>query len=263
MKVNLENRTAIVCGSTQGIGKAIAEKFAENGCNLFLISRNRVKLKSISSQIQNKYKVKCDFIAADFEDSKILQKELNIYFKKKDLKIDILINNVIGPAPSLVTKITPEQIFKVIERHLICSQILVKSCLPQMKKNKFGRVINIINTSYHTPYHGLGLSSIRASEVSWSKALSFEVAKFGITVNNILPGPTETQGLKNIMKILAKQKGISFKKFHNEVIDSVPLKRFASPGEIAYAALYLASNEASYVTGSSITIDGGFTPSVK
>ncbi|MBK7254019.1 MAG: SDR family NAD(P)-dependent oxidoreductase [Ignavibacteria bacterium] len=187
MKVNLKNRTAIVCGSTQGIGKAIAEKFAENGCNLILISRNKVKLKSMANKIRIKYKVKCDYITADFENSKILQKELNIYFKKKDLQIDILINNVRGPEPSIVTEITPEQIFKVIERHLICSQILVKFCLVQMIKKKFGRVINIVDTIYHSPYQGLGLSSIRASEVSWSKALSFEVAKFGITVNNILP----------------------------------------------------------------------------
>lgn len=262
MKVDLKNRTAIVCGSTQGIGKAIAEKFAENGCNLILISRNEKLLSKISNEIAINFNINCSYITADFENSKSLQFKLNSFFKKNLSNVDILVNNVRGPVPSTVQYITGDNIHKVIEKHLVCNQILVNMVLKKMIKKKYGRIINIVDTIYHTPYPGLALSSVRASEISWSKALSFEIAKHGITVNNILPGPTETAGLKKILSILAKKKGISFEKFKNEVIDSVPLKRFALPSEIANVALFLASDEASFITGTNIRIDGGFTPSI-
>ena len=128
--------------------------------------------------------------------------------------------------------------------------------------NKTEWKFNIVDTIYHTPYPGLGLSTVRASEVSWAKALSFEVAKDGITVNNILPGPTDTDGFKEVMKIIAVEKGVSYEEFKQSVIELVPVKRFAAPSEIANAALFLASREAAYVTGTNLTIDGGFTPSI-
>lgn len=262
MQVDFKNRTAAVCGCTQGIGKAIADRFAANGCNLVLIARDNKKLSKISEEITKKYGVKTEVVVADFDLPTELQKQIELFLNSHPKNISILVNNVRGPMPYFISEISPEQLHQVMDRHLVCNHILVRSFLPFMKKNGFGRVINIIDTIYHTPYPGLGLSSVRAAEASWSKALSFEVAEYGITVNNILPGPTDTDGLRKIMNILSDKEGVSYDTFRKRVMESVPLGRFAQPMEIAHAAIYLASDEASFITGTSLTIDGGFTPSI-
>lgn len=262
MQVDLKNRTAIVCGCTQGIGKAIAEKFAENGCGLVLISRNEQDLLSVCREIKAEYGVSIRNIVADFENPCDLQVKLEV-LAEDDVDVDILVNNVGGPEPAEVMEITPTQFHRTLDRHLISSHTLVKVVLPLMRKKSFGRIINIIGTVYHTPYPGLALSSIRAVETSWAKALSIEVAEHGVTVNNIAPGPTDTNELTELIEVLSRKEGITPAALRKKIEESVPLGRVAKPMEVASAALYLASMEASYVTGTTLVIDGGFTPSIR
>jgi len=262
MKADLKGYTAIVGGCTRGIGRAIADKFAENEANLVLLSRDERKLEGVAADLMSRYGVRADIVVADFDVPGELDGRVGSFLDAYDGSIDILVNNVRGPLPQKVEGISPSQMQEVLQRHTICSHTLVTHVLPGMKKKEYGRIINIVDTIYHTPYSGLGLSAIRASEASWAKALSFQVARYGITVNNILPGPTETDGLKEIMNILADEKGQSYEEFRQSVIEDVPVGRLADPSEIAHAALFLASQEAGFVTGTNLTIDGGFTPSI-
>lgn len=263
MKADLTGCTAIVGGCTKGIGKAIAEKFAENGANLVLLARNRDKLENLRLDLKNKYGCKPRVVVADFDEPGDVDRKITDFLASDNRVIDILVNNVRGPLPADMLDMTPLQMNGVLQRHVMCNHTLAMHFIPGMKRSKHGgRIINIIDTIYHAPYPGLGLSTVRASEVSWAKALSLEVAEYGITVNNILPGPTETDGLKEIMEILALKKKQTYADLRQSVIDYVPLKRFADPEEIAHAALFLASREASFVTGTNLKIDGGFTPSL-
>ena len=262
MNTDLKGNTAIVGGCTQGIGKAIAEKFAANGADLILLARNSTKLNNMADAIKNKYGVNTYIVVADFDEYEELDQQIKKFLTAYSGTIDILVNNVRGPISTEVLGITPQQMHNVLQRHLVCNHTLAMHVIPRMRENKYGRIINIVDTIYHTPYPGLGLSTVRASEVSWAKALSFEVAKDGITVNNILPGPTETDGFKEIMKHMAAEKGLAYDELKKSLTDLVPDKRFAAPSEIANAALFLASKESAYVTGTNLTIDGGFTPSI-
>ncbi len=262
MKVDLIGYTAIVGGCTKGIGKAIAEKFAENGANLVLLARNRDKLECLANDLKNRFGRQVWVIVADFDEPGEVDLKVTEFLTTYDGVIDILVNNVGGPVPSDTQDMTSLQMLAVIQRHVICNHTLAMHLLPEMKKKGYGRIINVVGTVYHTPYPGLALTTLRASEISWSKALSIDVAKYGITVNNILPGPTETDELSEIMKILALKKGQPYAEFEAEAINAVPVKRFGKPEEIANAALYLASRQASFVTGTNLTIDGGFTPSI-
>lgn len=262
MKTDLKGHTAIVGGCTRGIGRAIADKFAENGADIVLLARDQIKLERLAADFRNRYGVSAQIVVADFDVPNELDERMKSFLDTYDGTIDILVNNVRGPVPKKVDGISPSQMQEVLQRHAICNHTLMMHVLPGMKQKEYGRIINIVDTIYHTPYPGLGLSAIRASEASWAKALSLQVAQYGITVNNILPGPTETDGLKEIMNILADEKGQSYEEFRQSVIDDVPVGRLADPSEIAHAALFLASQEAGFVTGTNLTIDGGFTPSI-
>lgn len=262
MKVDLTGRTAIVSGCTQGIGKAIAEKFAQNGAGLVLLARNQEKLETLAHQLKAEYSTVSKIIVADFDVQQELERNVKEFMASYSGAIDILVNNVRGPVPADLLEMTPLQLQGAFQRHLICNHTLSTIVIPRMRSNEYGRIVNVIGTIYHTPYPGLGLSIVRASEVSWAKALSLEVAQFGITVNNILPGPTETDELEEILQTLSARKGQSYEAFRQSVIDSTLVKRFANPEEIANAAMFLASREASFITGSNLTIDGGFTSSI-
>lgn len=262
LRADLKGNTAIIGGCTKGIGKAIAEKFAENGADLVLLARNGDKLERLAADLKKRFERRVWIIVADFDVPDDVNQQVGEFLSTFKGTVDIIVNNVGGPMPTDVQDMTSTEMLAVIQRHIICSHTLAMHFLPSMKNNCYGRVINIVGTVYHTPYPGLALTSLRASEVSWSKALSIDVAEYGITVNNILPGPTDTDELEEIIKILALKKGQSFEDFRASVINSVPVKRFAGPEEIATAALYLASKDASFVTGTNLTVDGGFTPSI-
>jgi 3-oxoacyl-[acyl-carrier protein] reductase len=261
--MDLEKKTAVVCGGTQGIGYAIAKLFAANGCNLLLITHNENKLRKVQDEIIKSFSVKVEYLVADFNNSDEVQKVVDRFFKGSDITIDILINNVRGPMPAVLFKSDITLLREVFERHIISNHIITNAVVENiLSKKNTGRLINICDNTSIAPYPSLGLSAIRAAEISWALTLSLELAPLGITVNNILPGPTDTHGLEKIIKIIAKEQNVSYEAKRNEIINTLPMKRLALPDEIANVALFLASDKASYITGSNIKVDGGFNVSI-
>ena len=260
MELNLKNKVALVCGSTQGIGRAAAMALASEGVKVTLLARNEVKLKLVLSELPKT--AVHDYIVADF--SKIEELQLNVSdYINKNPGFHILINNTGGPRSGSIINATLEQFESAFTMHLKCNHVLTQLLVPYMKSEGYGRIINVISTSVKEPIEGLGVSNtIRNAVGNWSKTLSFELGAFGITVNNILPGFTETARLNEIIEEKAKKANRSFKEMEKLMKNYTPAKRFAKPKETANTVVFLASEAASYINGVNIPVDGGRTKSL-
>jgi 3-oxoacyl-[acyl-carrier protein] reductase len=260
MNLNLEGKNALVCGSTQGIGKSTAIALASEGVKVTLLARNESKLKEVLKQLPNKENH--NYIVADFMNPEVLKSKVKSYILKKH-GFHILVNNTGGPRSGSIIDAKLEAFEDAFTQHLKCNHVLAQITVPFMKKVSFGRIINIISTSVKEPIEGLGVSNtIRNAVGNWSKTLSFELGSFGITVNNVLPGFTETERLNEIIKIKAKQSKKSIEEMAAIMRNYTPAKRFAKPEETANAIVFLASEAASYVNGVNIPVDGGRTKSL-
>lgn len=258
MNIDLSNKTALVCGSTQGIGKAIALQLANAGANIVLLARNEDKLKSTIDELNTNNNQKHRYLKADFSNNESVKA---VSQQLKDLPIDILINNTGGPPAGKAMDANIEEFLAAFSSHLINNQILVKAVIPHMMKQQFGRIINIISTSVKVPLHNLGVSNtIRGAVGNWSKTLANELAPFQITVNNILPGATETERLSTIISNKANKTSVELDTVKQEMLAEIPMKRFGKPEEPAYAATFLCSDFAAYITGTNVVVDGGRTP---
>lgn len=257
MDINLTNKRAIVCGSTNGIGKAIAIELATLGADITLVARNEEKLIKTLNELPQKDNQKHEFIKADFSNHKELTEEVGQYLKdSKD--IHILVNNTGGPNAGPAIGADINSFSAAFTQHVLANQFLVQSVVPLMKKAGYGRIINIISTSVKEPIRGLGVSNtIRAAVASWAKTLSVELGPFGITVNNILPGSTETDRIRSLIENRAKTSGKDKQVIEEEMKSEIPLKRFADSKEIAAAVAFLATPAASYINGINLPVDGG------
>ena len=258
MDLNLKNKNALVCGSTQGIGKATAILLAEEGVNVTLIARNEKKLKAVLAELPNKNQCH-SYLIADFSKPNELKKVL----EESQLQFHILVNNTGGPAGGPIFNAKIEEFESAFTQHLKCNHILVQAVAPFMKTKCFGRIINVISTSVKQPLDGLGVSNtIRGAVASWSKTLANELGEFGITVNNVLPGATGTGRLEEIINNKANKTGKSFNEIAEAMKNASPAKRFAKPEEVAAAIVFLTSEQASYINGINIPVDGGRTKSL-
>lgn len=262
MNIDLTNKRAIVCGSSQGIGKATAIQFASSGASVVLIARNEESLRNALRELPATNKQNHNFIVADFSDPEGLKKKLHNYVSENP-PIHILVNNTGGPKGGPAITADTSEYLQAFSNHLICNQILVQSVVDGMKKEKYGRIINIISTSVKQPLKGLGVSNtIRGAVASWAKTLSSELGHFGITVNNVLPGATKTERLSSIIENKSNASGKEQDLIKVEMIKEIPAGRFAEPEEIAYAVTFLASEYASYINGINVPVDGGRTMSL-
>ena len=260
MELNLKNKVALVCGSTQGIGRAAAMALASEGVKVTLLARNEAKLKLVLSELPKT--AVHDYIVADFSKIEELQLSVSDYINKNP-GFHILINNTGGPRSGSIINATLEQFESAFTMHLKCNHVLTQLLVPYMKSEGYGRIINVISTSVKEPIEGLGVSNtIRNAVGNWSKTLSFELGAFGITVNNILPGFTETARLNEIIEEKAKKANRSFKEMEKLMKNYTPAKRFAKPKETANTVVFLASEAASYINGVNIPVDGGRTKSL-
>lgn len=261
MNLSLKGKNAVVCGSTQGIGFAIAKELALLGANCTLLARNEEGLKKAVGELDTSMQQKHGYLVADFSDPEEVKKAIEGHVANSS--VHILINNSGGPAAGPITEATEEAFLNAFNQHLICNHILAKAVVPCMKKEKYGRIINIISTSVKIPLKNLGVSNtIRGAVASWAKTMANELGQFNITVNNVLPGMTATQRLTNIVENMAKKTNSSTDAIEKNMIEEVPMRRFAEASEIAAVAAFLASPAASYVNGTSIPVDGGRTGSI-
>jgi 3-oxoacyl-[acyl-carrier protein] reductase len=260
MNLNLKNKNALVCGSTQGIGKATAIALVTEGVNVTLIARNEDKLKQVLSELPSSGNH--NYIVADFSNPNNLKEKIENYIKANN-GFHILVNNTGGPKGGPVFSAAIEDFENAFTKHLKCNHVLTQAVVPFMKSEGFGRIINIISTSVKQPLDGLGVSNtIRGAVANWSKTLANELGSFGITVNNVLPGTTETERLSEIIKNKSSNIGASEEDVANTMKNTVPAKRFAKPEEIASAITFLASEVASYINGINLPVDGGRTKSL-
>ncbi|SEC86758.1 3-oxoacyl-[acyl-carrier protein] reductase [Tenacibaculum sp. MAR_2009_124] len=258
MDLGLKGKNALVCGSTQGIGKATAILLANEGVNVTLVARNEEKLRKVKSELSNEGQ-EHNYIVADFSNPE----ELSIRLKQSNLDFHILVNNTGGPAGGPVFNATLSEFENAFTQHLKCNHVLVQALVPFMKKADYGRIINIISTSVKQPLDGLGVSNtIRGAVANWSKTLANELGQFKITVNNVLPGATSTERLNEIINNKASKTGKSKEEVAQLMKNASPAKRFAEPSEVANAVVFLASERASFINGINVPVDGGRTKSL-
>lgn len=261
MNLSLEGKNAIICGSSQGIGYAIAEELALMGANCILLARNEERLKTAASQLDTTLRQTHSYYVADFNDQNAVKDLIQKITAEKT--IHILINNTGGPPAGPIVDATPEQFLAAYNQHLIINHILTTAVMQGMKKEGFGRIVNIISTSVRIPLKNLGVSNTtRGAVASWAKTMSNELAQFGITVNNVLPGFTRTQRLEQIIDNTMQKGSKSQDEVEKAMTEEVPAKRFGDPAEVAAVAAFLASPAAAYVNGVSIPVDGGRTGSI-
>jgi len=244
--IDLKGKRALVCGGTSGIGKATVASLKQNGAEVVILSR------SASGK---------DTISCDLEDLESLRTLVSKEIETNG-PFQILINNSGGPPSGPLIEAQPHDFEKAFLRHVLASQTLVQLLLEGMKSSNYGRIINIISTSVKEPIPGLGVSNtIRGAMASWSKTLSKELPS-DITINNVLPGFTNTERLTELKKTLSLQKGISQEEVESAWLSTVPEGRLADPSELGQVVAFLSSPAASFVRGTSIPVDGGRTGSI-
>jgi 3-oxoacyl-[acyl-carrier protein] reductase len=261
MNISLEGKNALICGSSQGIGFSIAQELALLGARCFLLARNSNALRHAVQMLSNQYNQQHSYVVADFS----RQEEVKYVITQivQENRIHILVNNTGGPAAGPIADANNEEFLNAFQQHLVCNHILTKAVVPGMKEEKYGRIINIISTSVKIPLPNLGVSNtIRAAVASWAKTMANELGMYNITVNNVLPGLTETARLESLIQDTAQKKQVPTEVVLKEMKNEVPMKRFGQPSEIAAMAAFLASPAASYINGASIPVDGGRTGSI-
>lgn len=260
MDLSLISKTAMVCGSTQGIGLATAHQLAANGATVILVARNAGKLNTIISELDNSYNQKHTYIAADFHKPGELKTAITDFLVSYDHSIQILVNNTGGPAAGMAKDAHEEDFRIAFNAHLVCNHILATALIPGMQKSRYGRIINIISTSVKQPLPNLGVSNtIRAAVANWAKTLANELGQYNITVNNVLPGATRTERLQNIINSKSGKTGIPESTIEAEMQNEIPMRRFGEASEIANVVAFLASPAASYINGINLPVDGGRT----
>lgn len=255
----LTGKRALVCGSSQGMGRACAVELARLGAEVTLVARTEATLRETLSALSTDAGQKHAHIVADFKDSAGLQAKVADQVEHSG-PIQILVNNTGGPPHGAIVDATPEQFLQAISNHIVCNHLLVQTLLPGMKSSGYGRIVNIISTSVIQPIKGLGVSNTtRGAVANWGRTLAGELAPLGITVNNVLPGFTATGRLQTLFQAKAEKAGTSVEQVERSIVESIPMQRLADPAEIASVVAFLVSPAASYLTGVNLPVDGGRT----
>jgi len=262
MNLDLTGKHALVCGGSQGIGFAAAVELAQLGADVTLLARSREALDEALAKLPKTHAAQSHAtIAADMSDADTLRAKAEATANAR--AVQILVNNSGGPPGGPASTAAPDEFRRAFEQHVIAAQTLVQALLPGMKASGYGRIVNVISTSVKEPIRNLGVSNtIRGATASWAKTLAGELGGFGITVNNVLPGYTQTQRLDQILAERTRATGKSATEIESAMLASVPAGRFAKASEIAAVVAFLASPAAAYVNGVNVPVDGGRTLSL-
>ena len=254
---SLEGKTAIVCGATQGIGRATAIEFARAGARVVIVGRNEDGLAKVLAELQAISANAHEAVKADFSDLAGTEQIAHETARRLGT-VHILVNNTGGPAAGTAIEAKPQDYLAAMSMHLGCSQAWTQACAPSMREAGYGRIVNITSTSVFTPIKGLGVSNtVRAAMANWTKTLASELGRFGITVNNVMPGFTKTARLEALFKGKAARGGMTVDEVEEGAIATIPAGRLGDARELALAILFLASPAASYVNGVNLPVDGG------
>jgi 3-oxoacyl-[acyl-carrier protein] reductase len=261
MQISLKNKKALVGGSTSGLGKATAMQLAECGASVTLLARNEDKLKSVMNELQTESGQKHNYVIADFSKLEEFKEIISAYFKSNT--IDILVNNTNGPVSGNIFDKNTDDYKTAFNLLFQTVCFTTMEALPNMQNNNFGRIINVSSMSVKEPIQHLVLSNtIRASLITWSKTLASEVACNNITVNNLITGYFATERLNHLIETQSKNLNIEFDNYKAKLEEQIPMKRLGKPEEYGYLSAFLASDFASYITGTNIPIDGGYLKSI-
>ena len=259
MNINLINKTALVCGGSQGLGLSSAKELALLGATVVIASRTEEKLKEAVKQLDTSAGQQHHYIAMDLS-VPVTAKTLVENWVLSHGSIQILINNAGGPPPGPMIDTDAAELEKAFQAHVISSHLLAQVLIPGMQKASYGRIINIVSTSVKQPINGLGISNtVRAAVANWAKTLANEIGYSGITVNNILPGYTSTDRLKYLFSKQASMQGVKIEDIEKSIIGSIPAKRLGEPEEFGAVVAFLCTPAAAYVNGVNIPVDGGRT----
>jgi 3-oxoacyl-[acyl-carrier protein] reductase len=261
MEIDLTGKFALVGGSTDGIGKAIATRLAASGASVCIMARNKSKLEKVVNELDTSRNQKHKFLEVDFSNYNLFSKSIKYFFETNH--IDILVNNTQGPEGGSALEKSIDDYQSAFDLLFKCAVKTSLLALTNMKDKKWGRIINVASISVKEPLNYLVLSnSLRSALVTWSKTLSVDIAKFNITINNVLTGYFNTERLKQLNSKKAKKLGINISKIEDKIKDTIPMKRFGNPEEYANLVCFLASEKSDYITGINIPIDGGFLKSL-
>lgn len=259
MDIDLKGKKALVCGASKGIGRAAALELASLGASVTVLARSEAKLQQVCESLDSQADQSHQYLVADFSDSKGLKETVGKFVQDHG-PIHILVNNSGGPPAGPAHLAEVEQFLAAFQQHLLGNHVMLQAVLEGMKSEGYGRIINVISTSVKLPLQGLGVSNtIRGSVANWAKTLANELASFGITVNNVLPGATETDRLEEIFSGKAQKLGKSLEQVRKEAASEIPAGRFGKPEELAQAIAFLASPAAAYINGINLPVDGGRT----
>jgi 3-oxoacyl-[acyl-carrier protein] reductase len=265
MNLDLKGKNAFVGGSSKGIGKAAAFELAKLGANITLVGRDEPTLMQclIDLSFIGNGEQRHDYVSVDYSNPEKVKSAVERHMKKSNKTYHILVNNTGGPPSGKIQDAQEDEFIAAFKSHLICNHLLTKLFLEGMKKDGYGRIINIISTSVKQPLPNLGVSNTtRGAVANWAKSMANELGEFGITVNNVLPGATETERHHSLIKTKSEKSGMAIEKIEEEMLRLIPMKRFGKADEVANAVAFLASPAAAYINGINLPVDGGRTSSL-
>ena len=261
MEIDLTGKFALVGGATNGIGKAIAIRLAASGASVCIMARNKSKLEKVVNELDRSRNQKHKFLEVDFSNYNLFSKSIKYFFETNH--IDILVNNTQGPEGGSALEKSIDDYQSAFDLLFKCAVKTSLLALTNMKDKKWGRIINVASISVKEPLNYLVLSnSLRSALVTWSKTLSVDIAKFNITINNVLTGYFNTERLKQLNSKKAEKLRTNISNIEDKIKDTIPMKRFGNPEEYANLVCFLASEKSNYITGINIPIDGGFLKSL-
>jgi 3-oxoacyl-[acyl-carrier protein] reductase len=262
MNLDLTNKTALVCGGSQGLGLATAKELALLGATVILISRSEEKLKQAVTELDVSKGQHHTYLSIDLSAPEIVKASIQKIIWE-GIVIHIVVNNAGGPPAGPMIDTDPAEIEKAFRTHVITAQVLAQLVVPGMKAAGFGRIVNIVSTSVKQPINGLGISNtVRAAIANWAKTLANEISCFGITVNNVLPGYTNTDRLDYLLNKQAAEQGTDKEAILNKTIAAIPAQRLGEPAEFGATVAFLCSPAAAYINGVNLPVDGGRTASL-